>query len=60
MSLNFVLKISSFKDNMAYIRDISINFGKKFNRKKCHNSLVVRDQTQVTINILKALHVCLN
>ena len=41
------------KDNTASIRYISINFDRRFNRKKGHNSLFLREQTQKTRNILK-------
>ena len=39
--------------------NLPLNFDRKFNRKKSHNSLFLRDQTQRMRNILKALHVCI-
>ena len=48
------------KDMAVSIQYISINFDIKFHRKKKHNSLFLRDQTQRTRTILKALYVCIN
>ena len=66
MNLNFNLwnfnisETYGIKNNTVSIRYVSINFYRKFDRKKNLNSLFLKDQTQRTRNMLKALHGCIN
>ena len=66
MNLNFdpwsfsISETYRINNNTVSIRYVSINFDRKFNRKENHNSLFLRDQTQRTRNMLKALHGCSN
>ena len=55
-----ISETNRIKGNTESIRYISINFVKRFSRKKNHNLLFLRDQTQKTKNILKVLHICIN
>ena len=57
--ISSISKTNRTMDNTVSI--VSINCGRKCNRKKKHNSLYfLRDQTQRSRNILKALHGCSN
>ena len=55
-----ISEVNRIKDDTVSIRYIPINFDRKFNRKKCHNSLFFRNQTQRTKDMLKTLCVCIN
>ena len=55
-----ISEINRIKNNTVSIRYISINFDKRINRKRSPNSLLLRDNTQRTRNILKVHHVCIN
>ena len=58
--MSLISETNRIKDNMVSIRYRSIDFDRKFNREKSHNSLFLRDQTHRTKNILQALHVFIN
>ena len=55
-----ISETNRIKDNTVSLRYISINFDRKFNRKKSHDLLFHRDQTRKTRNTLTAPHVCFN
>ena len=55
-----ISETNRIKDNTVSTWYVSLNFDRKFNRKKSHNSLFFRYKTQRTRNVLKALQACIN